>query len=1214
MKKTLRALCMGVMAAVSAVSFAQTDVTNKLLNPDAELGMLGWDVTFVNGGQIWNKQTKGEEKAPGYYGFNNWAFENWRNSSAGLTNSSIYQVVKDLPNGTYVFGAYAMATRDSWEPSIDDIEGVSIFANEQSIRVATHRVEGMDERWAYAMKFNVATTVEDGTLKVGMRTEETTASFVAMDNATLWYFGDMSYAEALNEMAKADIAATVKKVSPYLEAGKMNVDTLALLQAAIEATATVNAENAQDIDADLYWGKRQAVKSISQYEGFAAAIASAKEVAAKEWSDYETTVAALANLNALIAEADVMYEAATAEKFELATWGDSLTEAAAVVELDSCYILIDVYNDKIGDMTIGDEIGNYTEAQSDEAWALMEEVSLALAMVEEGELSAVTAKQDCHVYFASIDRILSNPIDYSTFPIAIGRSTTTQIGGYYLLDGAVAKVNSNNNLTYSVYNSKTYRFTEPLTKIRFTVKETGNNGKCGNYPFFHIGEFELFDENGDKIELTVENLYSNACHNTLTGGSDGLGLQGLIDGNIETHFHSVFNNSYAVNENHYFEVTLPEDKEYYGFSFVLTGRSTVSNDINNRSCPAVLDIRYVSDAINQLKSAVAEVAGINPIQGTSIGLYNTDVNVYYDALDKAEELINADFVSDSEIAACIQELYAAKETIVESLVLPTPGKEYRIISAVPFVESLGVNKALTYRLEANGLYRLWWETACADSTSQVFTFEPMVADDGEYIYAVKHVATGLFINDYVDAEGNVTASNFGLSDTPGEVKLVSYDKGMFTIGQGPLAGYHGDVNTMHAGGHSSGKGEAGAVIKWNTEPLGTSWWFVRELSTLPCTVESTSDETFKTEDINLYEGVNTLVLTADKPCAFENLVVRNYLGEAIPAIVTKSETAAKVELDVVSIASFSFEFTNAEGVTAVSVNASQTTSSGLLTSLQDAYDAALAISVVEGDGVGQVADLSAYNKALETAENILIAGATDDEIKAAIAAIEAAQAGIVYNLPKEDTDYLILLGLDAIRGNHLTDMAVFADAASKTLRWTYVSLTNPEFRWRFINCGEQKNNLPAYYLSSVATQSYATRTVENNTMFLSEDIEAVRPFNLYFIANGKVAVADSYWDNGGQSLHPMSHGSGASGNKGGYMITWGRTDAASAMYIVEAEKYITDVIHYITDIEDIEVADEFVAPAVKGTFDLFGRRIDTPAATGIYIIDGKKVLVKREQK
>ena len=1210
MKKNLRMLCMGIVAAFSAVSFAQTNVTDKLLNPDVEKGMLGWDVTFVNGGQIWNKQTKGEEKAVGYHGFNNWALENWRGSGTGLTNSSVFQVVKDLPNGTYVFGAYAMATNDSWEPSIDVIEGVSIFANEQSIPVATNRVEGMGEKWAHAIKFNVATVVEDGTLKVGMKTEECNANFVAMDNATLYFFGDMAPEAALEEMAKIDIAATIAKVSPYLEAGKMNVDTAAWINASIEAAATVTAETAAQIDEDLWWGKRQAVKSIAQYEELAAAIASAKEVAAKEWSDFETTIAALESLNALIADADAMYEAATAEKFELVTWGDSLGEAAAVVELDSCYILIDVYNDKIGDMTIGDEIGNYTDIQSDEAWALMEEVSYALAMVEDGELSAVAAKRDCYNYFASIDRILSNPIDYSEFPITIGRSTTTKIGDFYLLDGAVAKVNGSDQ-TYATFTSKTYRFTEPLTKIRFTVKETGINGLCGNYPFFHLGELELYDENGEKIELTVENLYTNACHNTLNNASDGIGLLGLVDGDPTTHFHSTF--SKAVNEYHYIEVTLPEDKEYYGFSFVMMGRQNGQTYYNTRQFPAVLDLRYVSDAINELKSVIAEVGGINPIQGTTIGLYNTDVNVYYDALAKAEELINADFVSDSEIAACIKELYAAKETIVKSLVLPTPGKEYRVISAVPFIESLGVNKALTYRLEENGLYRLWWETACPDSINQIFTFEqPMVAEEGQLIYAMKHKATGLFVNDYVDADGNVTASNFGLSDVPGEVTLTPLEKGMFTIGQGPLAGYRGDVNTMHAGGHNSGKGESGAVIKWNTEPLGTSQWHIRELSTLPCNVESTSEETFKTEDINLYEGVTTLVLTADKECAFENLVVRNYLGEVIPATVTKSGTAAKVDLDVVSIASFSFEFTNVEGVASVSVNASQSASSGLLTSLQDAYDAALALAVVEGDGVGQVADLSAYNKALETAEDILIAGASDDEIKAAIEALKSAQDGIVYNLPKEDVDYLILLGIDAIKTNHLTDMAVFADAASSTLRWTYVSLTNPEYRWRFINCAELKNDRPTYYLSSVATECYATRTIESNaSVFLVEDSTEARPFNLYFLTNGKVAIADTNWSNGEAALHPMSHGSGASGNKGAYMITWGRTDAASAMRIVEAEKYITDVVYSINGIENIDVTDEYVAPAVKGTFDLFGRRIDTPATTGIYIIDGKKMVIKK---
>lgn len=235
-------------------------------------------------------------------------------------------------------------------------------------------------------------------------------------------------------------------------------------------------------------------------------------------------------------------------------------------------------------------------------------------------------------------------------------------------------------------------------------------------------------------------------------------------------------------------------------------------------------------------------------------------------------------------------------------------------------------------------------------------------------------------------------------------------------------------------------------------------------------------------------------MTADKACAFENLVVRNYLGEVIPTVVTKSETTVKVELDVVSIASFSFEFANTEGVASVSVNGSQSTSSGLLTSLQDASNAALALALVEGDGVGQVSDLSAFNKALETAEDILIAGGSDEEIKAAIAALEAAQKGIVYNLPKADTDYLILLGLDAIRGNHLTDMAVFADAELKSLRWTYVSLTNPAYRWRFIDCGQLKNNLPAYYLNNMSTESYATRTTDNNTMFLVADSAEARPF------------------------------------------------------------------------------------------------------------------------
>ena len=41
-------------------------------------------------------------------------------------------------------------------------------------------------------------------------------------------------------------------------------------------------------------------------------------------------------------------------------------------------------------------------------------------------------------------------------------------------------------------------------------------------------------------------------------------------------------------------------------------------------------------------------------------------------------------------------------------------------------------------------------------------------------------------------------------------------------------------------------------------------------------------------------------------------------------------------------------------------------------------------------------------------------------------------------------------------------------------------------------------------------------------------------------------------------------------------------------------------------VENIEVA----APVVKGIYDLFGRRIDAITAPGLYIVNGKKVLVK----
>ena len=1230
MKKTLRMLCMGVLAAISAVSFAQENVTNKLLNPDAEKGMLGWDVTFKDGGEIWNKQTKGEEKAPGYHGFNNWAFENWRNAGAALTDGSISQEVKNLPNGTYVFGAYVMTNHPSEAQGMDLTEGVYMFANEASIPVATNRVEGMDEKWAHSIKFNVATVVTDGTLKVGVKHEACNIHFVAMDNATLYFFGETAPEAALEEMAKIDMAATIAKVDTFLNY-KMNVDTVAYINAAIEAAATVSAETAAQIDEDLWWGKRQAVKSIAQYAAFAEAIEAAKVIAAGEWTDFETTVAALEALNALIAEAEAMYEEATAEKFELVVWADSLAKAAALVELDGCYTLLDVYTEKIDEMTVSDELGDYTQLQKDKAEDYWLSASIILAEAEEGVVSPVTAKAECEKYFDQIDQIIATPISYYEFPIFLGKAdkalpnqTCGRGGPWPVLDGAY-EINmpagvDNTGKAYNAYNnlieykSPLFRFHEPLTSVRFYIRAVGHPDqevdKNGN-PHICISGFAMFDENGDTIKLTTENVVSNATE------QEGQGIPGMIDYNPSTFFHSLWKT--GTPEAHYIEVDLP-DGEYSAFSFkMLSFESSRS-----RVFPAELEITYVSPKVTELQQALVAARKLNPTFGTGVGFVNVDPAAYNAALAEGDAVAAKKGVSDAEAQAALDKLNAVVEQIkAAGVMMPEAGKKYRIISGEPrFFTNQNISKALT--LHTDTIYGdwLWWETAHPDSARQEFILEPYSTHGDRAYYTFKHVQTGLYLGELIDTLGNLVPNRFVFTERVDSFWLKSLGRGQFGI----MASDGNSRKQFNMEFHNNGAwsdqvknygaiaGVKSYIHTWDSNADQSSAWFFREMVELPQAAKSISELNFKTAAMSIYVGVNNLTITADKDCAFADLAISDAFGSnvAINNVIVEGKVAT-VELSK-SVETFSVSFTNAEGVAEVTIDGTYVNNgpSAAYTALQTTYNTVLALNPVEGEGVGQVANLSAYNDALAIAEGLLADGGEDAELEAAKAALEAAQAGLVYNLPKADTDYLILLGLDAIKTNHLTDMAIFADAEQGIVRWTYVSLTNEAYRWRFIDCGEQKHGRAAYYLQNVATECYAARSIEsNNPVYLYEDTTEVRPYNIFFINKGKVALGDTYWADGAGSLHPLSHGSGAAANKGNKMITWGRTDAASAMYVVEAEKYITDVIYSIDGIENIDVTDEFVAPAVKGTFDLFGRRIDTPAATGIYIIDGKKRVIKK---
>ena len=190
------------------------------------------------------------------------------------------------------------------------------------------------------------------------------------------------------------------------------------------------------------------------------------------------------------------------------------------------------------------------------------------------------------------------------------------------------------------FDSKVITLPKATSKLRFRVLNTvtgkgdGSNDPSGLYPFFTMGEFYLYDADGNQVKLTAENFKTNA-QETAEGP-----ISAICDGNKDTHFHSSYNTT--PNTYHYIEVTLPTAMQSFKFSF-----DARKNKANVPTMIQIFDDEAIAaaDVEDQVLQGRPSLQSFYNSTGYGIGTgyqqytYNGDANVYTSARTAVNDLL-----------------------------------------------------------------------------------------------------------------------------------------------------------------------------------------------------------------------------------------------------------------------------------------------------------------------------------------------------------------------------------------------------------------------------------------------------------------------------------------------------------------------------------------------------------------------------------------------
>lgn len=375
------------------------DATSLIENNDFSAGNInGWTCTFVSGQNASNVGYQGASYTNGDVTISQF-IEAWTPNQmnpncswAAIGDGELSQTMPGLPAGLYKLTVDCIAVAQWGNPN--PVTGVQLFATGGDI----DRYQEIATGDALPEHFEVTFVSSGGDVKLGLRTVNATANWIAADNFTLTYYGEVE--DDVNKVILDSRIAELEAQYPDLDAVKANQSVIAAYQAALEA-AKAETEDYEGALATLNVAAEALAVSIQDYKTIKIYLDELSEKMAQLEVQWPDLVNDLGDLYNKLSEA---YEEGTAATEDITSTQEQVSQAIANYISENCKagdditILLTNPSFDTGNFNGWTKTGTVTNVQG----ADFQAENTSGAMADQAE-EAKTWGKDCETYMAPFD-------------------------------------------------------------------------------------------------------------------------------------------------------------------------------------------------------------------------------------------------------------------------------------------------------------------------------------------------------------------------------------------------------------------------------------------------------------------------------------------------------------------------------------------------------------------------------------------------------------------------------------------------------------------------------------------------------------------------------------------------------------------------------------------------------------------------------------------